>query len=145
MSGKMTRERFWALVAEVNWATRQNEPLEIGERFLRERLSREEAADFWEHLQTLRFPLTDLLIDYGEEREEDFWPGDDGLDDLVCHIIGLGHEEYEAVRLDPRRAVERAEAGDYRESFRYLVPLPEAYDSAHSAAEQGVAADAEPK
>lgn len=144
MSSAVTLERFWALVAEVDWATRQKHPIEEGERFLRQRLTREEAAAFWEHLQTLRFNLHDVLLHYEEESGEEFATGDDGFDDLVCHIIGLGQQEYEAVLADPHRAIERAEAGDYRESFRYLVPHPEDYDSVQEPAEPGAAADDAP-
>ena len=110
----ITLERFWALVAEIDWATRQTQPIEEGKRFLRQRLSREEAAAFNEHLQTLRLALHDVLGDYEEETGEEFETGDDGFDDLIFHIIGLGQQEYEAVVANPSLAMERAQAGDYR-------------------------------
>ena len=128
MTSPISVDEFWAVVAEVDWATRQSQPSADGKRFLRERLSREEAAAFDEHLQTFRFALHDVLDEWAEETGAEFETGDDGFDDLVCHIIGLGRQEYEAVAADPRRALERAESGDYRESFRYLVPWPEDYE-----------------
>ena len=128
MQSPVSVERFWALVAEIDWATRQTEPIDEGKRFLRERLSREEAAAFAEHLQTFRFHLHDVLDEWEEETGAEFGTGDDGFDDLVCHVIGLGQQEYDAVIADPRRALRRAESGDYRESFRYLVPAPEDYE-----------------
>ena len=128
MQSSISVERFWALVAETDWATRQTEPVEEGMRFLRQRLSRDEAAAFDEHLQAFRFKLHDVLNEWEEATGEEFETGDDGFDDLVCHIIGLGQREYESVIADPRRALERAESGDYRESFRYLVPSPEDYE-----------------
>jgi hypothetical protein len=124
----MSVDEFWALVAEIDWASRQAQPEAEGKRFLRERLSREEAAAFDEHLQTFRFALHDVLGEWEEETGAEFETGDDGFDDLICHIIGLGRQEYEAVVSDPRRALERAQSGDYRESFRYLVPWPEDYE-----------------
>lgn len=128
MTGPMPLERFWAVVAEVGWATRQTQSTGEGRRFLTGLLSREEAVAFDERLQALRFSLHDVLDDWAEQTGAEFETGDDGFDDLVCHIIGLGREEYETVLDDPAVALRRAEAGDYRESFRYLAPQPDDYE-----------------
>ena len=118
-------EWFWGVVAETDWATRQTQPIEEGQRFLKERLSSEEIAAFDAQLQFFRFELHRVLTEYEEESGEEFETGDDGFDDLVCHIIGLGRQEYEAVVANPHLALQRAQSGDYKESFRYLVPWPD--------------------
>jgi len=46
--------------------------------------------------------------------------GDDGLLDLLNHVIGLGRETYQAALADPSLLATRAEAHDYEESFAYL-------------------------
>jgi hypothetical protein len=123
----MPLEQFWALVAEVDWATRLARPIDEGKSILRERLSRVDAAAFHARLQELRFSLHKVLTDWQEETGKEFEIGDDSFDDLICHIIGLGQREYEAVLADPAVALERAETGDFLESFLYLAPQPDDY------------------
>jgi hypothetical protein len=43
----------------------------------------------------------------------------DGVDDLINHIIGLGQVPYEYALGNPQLALDRYEAGDYDESFAY--------------------------
>jgi len=51
--------------------------------------------------------------------------GDDGFDDLLCHIVGLGREAYESALRDPATVLlahangEYGTVGGYKENFFY--------------------------
>jgi len=53
---------------------------------------------------------------------------DDGLSDLVAHIIGMGKQSYNAVMKDPHLAQRLIDNHNYVESFAYAFPYKDDYD-----------------
>ena len=62
-----------------------------------------------------------------EEDNDQLPVSDDGFDDLLNHIIGLGEEEYRKNVENPKLAFDRADHRDYVESFAYCIPYPGDY------------------
>lgn len=52
----------------------------------------------------------------------------DSWSDTLNHIVGLGRHEFMRNLYEPQKIVDRAEAGDYKESFGYALPYAEDYD-----------------
>ena len=74
--------------------------------------------------------LTDLLHtaavrDLGEDPCCDSWS------DTLAHIVGLGRHEFQRCMYEPQKIVDRAEAGDYKESFSYALPYDVEYDKCY--------------
>jgi hypothetical protein len=114
-------DRFWALVELVDWPARQYVTREEATMQLMARFTPGEAKRFDRFVRQLAEPLRAAVLDLCDSGH--FLPGgDDALDDLVHHIIGLGREEYDRALAAPERAISRGQCGGYTESFLYVIP-----------------------
>jgi len=147
----VTKDKFWELVAKINWPnlcdTIEKRPYRTGKKILLEFLpSIDLCEQFREWHDQLYKELHDVLWAYHEEQMsiDPNWTGwgtgDDGFSDLINHIIGCGSQEYNQTLGDPTRAVARvskwnrngggnpARSNGYVESFSYCIPKSEDYD-----------------
>jgi hypothetical protein len=83
-------------------------------------LNAEEQLAFAARRYELKRQLKQQVETYEERSGEQIPAGDDSLNDLLHHIIGLGQREYEAALADPALVAARAKRRDYRESFSYI-------------------------
>ena len=128
MCAPMDINRFWSLVEQIDWATRSKGSTDEGKRFVLGLLSQEEAEAFRDQMQALESDLSRRFDAYAAEKGVQYGLGDDSWSDMLSHIIGLGREEYEANLAHPSLALARANAGDYRESFHYIIPWGDDYE-----------------
>jgi hypothetical protein len=121
----MTDERFWEIVESVDW------PVEDTDKAKVEILMNTAPAEVEELRNKMDETAAALRRAFEEEREhmdEDFYVSEDGLDDCVNHIVGLGYETFERELLSPSLIVERYREKDFTESFSYAIPYPTEYD-----------------
>lgn len=120
----MDKATFWKIVAEMGWAKPYKYdaikkafmvkyPVEVALEF---------AEVFKEVKDTLYNRLDPVITGVS----------DDSFSDLLCHIIGLGESEYNAVMANRDLAQDRVDRGDYRESFSYAIPYKDDYEMLHS-------------
>ena len=117
---KMSDDRFWELVASVQWGNNCHLPAAVLKRKLIERMYTQEVLVFnakvteaYQHLKGIvdLSYLTDI--------------GDDSYHDLLMHIIGLGREVYMQHCENPYQLQKRVDDGDFVESFGYVIPYPD--------------------
>jgi hypothetical protein len=114
----MNEQEFWALVEDIGWGTKTTDFNTVQKRLLKE-LTPEQMEAASDHFRTFKMQLYDVA-------EEDIQHvSDDGLSDLLSHIVGLGKEEFEACLKDFNRIQARACNRLYTESFSYCLPDPE--------------------
>jgi hypothetical protein len=111
---KMTRDEFWAAVAEMGWGTKTTDTKTLKRTLMRK--GQEFCKEFKRNYQEVDQALLDAGCDLH---------GGDGVGDCRSHIIGLGKDEYDAVMADLSLGEARYERGDYKEKFSYCFP----YDS----------------
>jgi hypothetical protein len=114
----LSEARFWDVVRRLEWE-KDGDEVRAG-KVLGSMLSLTEQLAFSTRRVILHGRLEEHVRRWEERTGTHVRAGDDGLRDLVNHIIGLGREAYEATSTDPRLAAERAERRDYRESFAYV-------------------------
>lgn len=124
----MSDKDFWLIIEECDWKKDFNYDR------IRQKLEAEYNKDIRNQLidfisarrkelyaRLEQFGRTKVKGDY--EHRGICWVGcsDDGLSDLVNHIIGLGENEFNKVMKNPMAAKTRAGAGKYKESFAYCL------------------------
>jgi hypothetical protein len=114
----MNEQEFWDLVHSIGWGTKTTDCNEVSKKLLRE-LSTAQMEGMRERFSICRGELIELV----EPTIENV--SDDGLCDLTAHIVGLGREEYEFCLNNPSAIQDRANSGDYVESFSYCIPHPD--------------------
>lgn len=120
-------DRFWEIVSKVGWG-RHHTDSKRGKSVLKKELPSVEAMeDFRETCRFLRTHLDDIVTDYEKQNNVSCGLGDDGFNDLLNHIIGLGREEYIRVLEDPSLAIKRGVENKFTESFSYCIPYPSDY------------------
>ncbi len=110
MAMKMSRNRFWKIVAEIGWGTKTTNVREV-------ELSLMKRGQAWCNALRAHFEAVDSELYKATEMG-----GWDSGDDCRRHIIGLGQDEFDAVMANPSLAQERYDRGDYTESFVYCIP-----------------------
>ena len=132
----MTRDDFWRIVDAVNWGELTRLPrntskgrglpaYQLGKVRLLEALpTAEDSEAFWAHFDSVYGQLAQFFDSWEAVDPSVRSPGlgDDGFNDLVAHVIGLGAAECESVFMDPARLQERGLRGDFEESFAYCLP-----------------------
>ncbi len=115
--GALDEARFWEVVAEIDWADAENEPMA---GVVLAALGATGVVAFSARRLVLAGRLEERLLDWENATGERIEAGDDSFRDLINHLIGLGREAYERALADPASVRARARARDYRESFAYV-------------------------
>ena len=119
---------FWDVVDFADWPLHQYVAKDDGKIQMMALLTPEEGERFHYILQAKTQKLKTALDMHVASGGSVLELGDDGLDDVVKHIIGLGQDEFRRALRDPQRLVDRGQCGDFSESFSYVVPDPMDYE-----------------
>jgi len=126
-------DKFWEDVAAVGWGTKHTDSKKgakiLGDRLLSMKTdggTKKKRDAFREEYSSARRVLSARINEWERQSRNSCGCSDDGFDDLVAHIIGLGKEEFEKVMADPKFAYDRAHAAygsaaGYTESFSYCL------------------------
>lgn len=114
-------DNFWSLVNEIGWGTKTTD-YESVESFLMNKYSWEQCEEFRMIAHNFQNDLYKSCFSVVKSL------GDDSFNDLLYHIVGLGHEEYQKVLKKPSLANERAIKYDFKESFIYCFPHKHDYE-----------------
>lgn len=118
-------DRFWNLVEQIGWGTDTTEYYSAMCGLLH-CLSDEQAREVNDIFSFLKNLLYRTLDDHEKELLSSGMAGyecsDDSFSDLICHIIGLGKNEFEKCMKNPISAIERARSRNFKESFSYCFP-----------------------
>ena len=122
----MTEDKFWDLVSYADWPNRHHR--DVSSEYLR-LLTREECAEF----QKIKGCLWHMLDEFIGADNNPACGGDDSHGDLICHIIGLGREQFYAHLNDYSLIEQRGGApynspDGYLECFAYCIPHDSDYD-----------------
>jgi hypothetical protein len=118
-SDNMTDARFWELVELAKWPCNH----EKAKIMYRKLLSKEECKEF-RKIKSKYYNRMDAYI--SEKDENELGVGDDGYNDLIHHIIGLGEDNYKKCINDFKLVEKLSET--YKESFDYCIPYDSDYD-----------------
>jgi len=113
------KELLWEVVRDVNWPTDYDR--------VKAKILRVMAPVQVEQLQNEFDLARSALYAAADDVDYNGYVSDDGLDDTICHIIGLGPWTYEQALADPKQIFERCTEGDYKESFAYAIPSTDDY------------------
>lgn len=111
---------FWDEVAKIGWSKKAD--IKAIEKKLLKSWAPEKAERMREVFDEMHGQLYEVL----DQKVEGV--GDDGFNDLLAHIVGMGKEEFERNLADPTLAQKRADADDYEESFAYVLPHEDTYE-----------------
>jgi len=111
---------FWRIVDPIKWGTKTRDYNAV-RQYLMKALTPQEAAGFATTFRKIKDKLDKKLS------KEVSGLGDDGYNDLLAHIIGMGKTEYEAVMKNPELGVDRADKHQFAESFAYAIPTERDY------------------
>lgn len=118
-----TPEKFWNEVALIGWGdTNPRRFYDTAKARLLRRWTGEFLEEFNEMKDELYSELGREIERVSHESGEGTGCGDDGYNDLLHHIIGLGKKEYEKTLDDPMLAIKRGQEYRYDESFAYCIP-----------------------
>lgn len=117
----MSESEFWKITEPYGWGTKTKDYKAIEKDLLR-KLSPDEAEDLRDAFDKLKSKLYKALDKVVEGL------GDDGFDDLLSHIVGMGKREYDATLKNPERGAARANKYDFSESFAYALPHKSDYE-----------------
>jgi hypothetical protein len=124
---EMSEDRFWQIVARINWAhLSQTKKInwEAGKADIISMFDLDHrGVTELRGVEGLAWNLLDTLIGDRNPAQS----GDDSHGDLISHIIGLGEDEFYACLEDYERIEARGTAPygspeGYRESFAYILP-----------------------
>lgn len=119
--------RFWTIIDQLGWGTKSTDSRKLKRWFLAN-ISPAQAEEFRDEFHTRVGRLSRIIQDDWEVRTGKQIPvSDDSYSDLLAHIIGLGEFETSRVERNPKHAYDRAKAGKYTESFKYVIPSESDY------------------
>lgn len=131
ISQPMDLDLFWQIVAKAHWAP--DFDFRVSERNLRLALGNAQTAEaFGDRYREVRGALSRRIEQKEDASGESLGVSDDGLSDLVAHIIGLGRDEYEHSMEVYGHVVDRVRHRRYTESFSYAIPSAEHYAPDHA-------------
>ena len=121
--GHCYKSTFWACVAEIGWPVRDV-------NVVKARLLRAWTPEFGTEFRAVFEALTSAVHVVIEREEKNldqktrdrYYLSDDGLSDFSAHVVGMGQAVFEAEIFDSSKLFKRAVAGDYEESFSYVIP-----------------------
>ena len=116
----MTDAKFWEFVELAKWPCDYNK----AKIMYRKLLSKEECAEF-RKIKSRFYKAMDAYISE-KDPDNDLGLGDDGYNDLLSHIIGLGEDNYKKCLKDFELVKKLSET--YKESFDYCIPYDFDYD-----------------
>ena len=116
----ITEALFWKFVGEFNWPKNFNDYDKIKYKFLTD------YPEFAEAFRNMCVSKVSDLYDAVKKWEDDgvnnVDVSDDGLSDLLWHIVGMGKTQFEKHLKTPALIAKRATNSGYKESFCYAVP-----------------------
>lgn len=124
----MSEADFWKLIEPYGWGRKTIDYKPIKKSLLG-KVPQDEAQALSDAFGKLKGSLAKAVSKWERENDKQLPVSDDGFDDLLSHIIGMGKREYEAALKDPAKVFERANKGDYKESFAYALPYKTDYAS----------------
>jgi hypothetical protein len=115
----ITDELAWKFVQEFNWPKNYDKYARLKYKFLVNHADYVESFRLW-----CVNKVADLyrVVDEWEKKCYTFSTSDDGVNDLLWHILGMGKVQYFKHLKNPELIVKRSYAYQYRESFSYAVP-----------------------
>jgi hypothetical protein len=116
---------FWDVVRVANWPLHQHGTIEDGKVIMAAHLNPEEAERFAGMLREKKKILRALTKAHVDETGDSLGLGDDSMDDLAHHVIGMGRAEYQRALQEPGGLLDRGQSHDFVESFSYLFPVYE--------------------
>ena len=119
MTEVMSEYEFWGLVDSIGWGTKTTDCSAVKKHLLHT-LTPEKMTGMRDWFAGLRGNLYDVV-----EQNDIEGVSDDGLSDLLAHIVGLGSSAYIAHLHSFDKIQERATKRDYTESFSYCIPDPD--------------------
>jgi len=115
---------FFDITEPLGWGTKTTDYKEINKVIFRLERGRTRTQWLKDHLGILEGLLhTAAKTDLGEDPCCDSWS------DTLAHTVGLGRHEFMRCMYEPQRLVDRANKGDYKESFSYALPYSEDYNN----------------
>lgn len=113
-AARLAREdEFWKLTEPLGWGTKSTDYRVLGVQLLYQ-VGRDKLDELNQTYTVLRKRLDKAVGKHVDNL------GDDGYNDLLAHIIGLGRMVYEHTIAHPELARQRAEEYDFTESFSYV-------------------------
>jgi|GEM_PF-6928940 len=106
----MTEADFWRIITELEWPQHHYHTTKL--HFM-DRWPLQAAVEFQEHFGRAKLALHKAA---GERWLCDSW------DDTKAHVVGLGHEVWQAHLNNPALLEHRMESFDFVERFAYCVP-----------------------
>ena len=118
----MSENRFWELVEMVKW------PCDYQQARMKylKILSKKECAVFRIKIEQAYCELGNLTKDLILSNQA-YTLSDDGYNDFIYHVIGLGKEEFYRCVNNPDLVIQKIKANDYEESFAYCIPYESDY------------------
>lgn len=123
----MSPSKFWADIAPLGWGTRSTDYKKM-KKHLMKVWDKAEADAAGDTFSRLKGQLSRVIDGWVRDTGKELGLGDDGYDDLISHIIGLGQREYERVLKKPSLAYDLAVSGKFKESFAYVMPWKADYE-----------------
>jgi len=119
---KLNRNAFWAIVKDMNWDKdcnyeRISDEIEAGEYGNKTYMVA--FLNTWQDVNSDLNKAVDTLSD--EDYNKYIGKSDDGLSDLLAHIMGIGKEAYNKVIEDPKKFYQYTD--EARESFAYTLHI----------------------
>ena len=124
----VNESKFWKIVSEVNWGSDFDYTRIKLE--LMKTLTPKAQDEYAKIYYNMHFILNSKIHSFCDENRIKMQVGDDSLNDLVAHIIGLGKAEFDKVMDYPGLALNRGQKKKYEECFSYSVPFREDRESA---------------
>ena len=118
-----SEDRFWELVAMVKWPC----DYKLAKMKYLKILSKKECAVFRIKIEQAYCKLGNLTSNLMSDDNQGYAISDDGYNDLIYHIIGLGKEEFYRCVNNPDLVMQKIKANDYKESFSYCIPYESDY------------------
>ena len=114
------KEKFWYIIEKMNWVS-DTDYKRISEEIKSGLYGNEETMkSFLKRYFKYRYNLYEAVDTLSSNQYNKYIGlGDDGLSDLIAHIIGSGKEAYKKVKKNPKDFYDYVD--EYRESFYYSL------------------------
>lgn len=124
----MSDSEFWSLVQKLGWGTRTTDSKMLSKAIMA-RYTPEQCNGIRQAFSKFKSALNKKTQQWEQANEVNIAVSEDSFDDLLSHIVGLGHQVYEASFNNPKLVDQRASARKYTESFAYALPTADDFDN----------------
>lgn len=128
-SARLSEVNVWAMIEGLGWGRKTTDHRKLKAELM-SKLTADQAEEFGKIVSRLEGTLGRAITKWSRDNDVEFDLGGDSWGDMLAHIVGLGRREYMATLKDPSRAYERAQKGDFAESFDYVIPYKADYQKA---------------